>query len=207
MPAKKTKPVIKTTDKGSAEIAVLPAARSGRAVHGGSGAAAAPQTSGAPDQLQIYEAGIRLFHSGSFREARELFRKVLSGPDRGVAHRADLHARMCERRLEQPLVLPQTAEEHYNYGVALINARELAAAREHLQAALAMDATADHVYYALALCYGLAGDLPGAYENLKRAIELQPRNRIAARQDADFAIFANQPPLDRLLYPDRRSPF
>ena len=43
---------------------------------------------------------------------------------------------------------------------------------------------------------------------LKRAIEIQPRNRIAARQDADFAGIANQSPLDRLLYPEKsRGPY
>ena len=32
-----------------------------------------------------------------------------------------------------------------------------------------------------------------AYENLKRAIDLQPRNRLAARQDPDFAAMAGPP--------------
>jgi tetratricopeptide (TPR) repeat protein len=136
-----------------------------------------------------------------------LFGRAARGSDRGIAHRAELHARMCDRRIEQPAALPTTAEEHYNYGVALINSRELAAAREHLQTALAMDAAADHIYYALALCYGLGGDLQACYENLKRAIELQPRNRIAARQDADFAPFANHPPLDRLLHPEKENAY
>jgi hypothetical protein len=60
------------------------------------------------------------------------------------------------------------------------------------------------VLYALAACQGLAGDLPGAYENLKRAIDLQPRNRLAARQDPDFAALADQPAFARLLYPDKK---
>jgi tetratricopeptide (TPR) repeat protein len=204
MAAKKTKPATKTSE-GAAQAAVLPAAGSGKAANAGSGAAAAPQH--APDQLRLYEAGIRLFHSGNYREAREQFGKATRGSDRGIAHRAELHARMCDRRLEQPAALPKTAEEHYNYGVALINARELAAAREHLQAALAMESAADHIFYALALCYGLSGDLQACYENLKRAIELQPRNRIAARQDADFAPFANQPPLDKLLHPEKENTY
>lgn len=178
---------------------------SGRAVDASSGAAVVSKTSGVSAQLHFYEGGIRLFHAGRFREARELFAQAVAGSDRGIAHRADLHARMCERRLEQPIAVPQTAEEHYNYGIALINTRELAAAREHLQAALALESGADHIFYALALCCCLAGDVQGAYENLKRAIELQPRNRIAARQDADFSPYANAPLLDRLLHPERKN--
>ncbi len=53
---------------------------------------------------------------------------------------------------------------------------------------------ADHIFYIMARCRGLAGDGVGAYENLKRAIDLEPRNRAAARQDADFAALAARYP-------------
>ncbi len=155
-------------------------------------------------QLESFEAAIRLFHSGKFKEARELFAAAVSGPDRGIASRAGLHIRMCDRRLEEAAVELHSAEDHYNYAVALINSRNFAQARPHLERALELEPDADHVYYALALCLGLAGDLQGAYENLKRAIDLQPRNRIAARQDADFSGIADRPPLDRLVYPEKK---
>ena len=61
----------------------------------------------------------------------------------------------------------------------------------------------DHVLYALALAKGLAGDIDGAHEHLKRAIDLEPRNRISARQDADFATFSSQPRIQQLLFPDK----
>ena len=38
----------------------------------------------------------------------------------------------------------------------------------------------------------------------RRAIELEPRNRILARQEADFAHLANQAPFDHLLYPEKK---
>ncbi len=168
-------------------------------------AAAAPQPAHPQEQLEIFESAIRLFHGRKFREAREKFLEATRGADRGIAHRAELHARMCDRRLQEQVVALHTPEEHYNYAITLINTRELESARQHLYKVLEHEPNADHVYYALALCHGLSGDLQGAYENLKRAIDIQPRNRISARQDADFAVFANQPPLDRLLYPDKKS--
>ena len=146
---------------------------------------------------------MRLFHARNFPEARTLFAQAAQGPERAVSHKADLHIRMCDRRLgEQPLELV-TAEDHYNYAISQINARNLLPAQKHLQTALALDSNGDHIYYALALCLGLSGDMPGATENLQRAIELQPRNRIAARQDADFATIANQPAIEKLLYPEK----
>ena len=142
---------------------------------------------------------MRLFHARKFKEARDLFVQAAGGDERAIAHKSELHIRMCDQRLkEQPLEL-QTSEDHYNYAIAQINARNLLAAQQHLQSALLLDSNGDHIYYALALCHGLNGDLQGAHNNLKRAIELQPRNRITARQDADFAAIANQPEIAQLL--------
>jgi len=154
-------------------------------------------------QMKAFEQAVRLFHSRKFAEARELFIKAAAGTNREMAHNADLHVRMCDGRLKKLVVDLHTAEEHYNYGVAMINARNLTDAQQHLEAALKLEPQADHIYYALALSKGLAGDLEGAHENLKRAIDLEPRNRIAARQDADFAGISNQPQIHQLLFPDK----
>jgi len=166
-------------------------------------AAVAEARSVAQAQLKAFEQAVKLFHSRKFSDARELFLKASGGPNREMAHNADLHVRMCDRRLEKPIVELKTAEEHYNYAVAMINTRNLTDAQQHLDAALKIEPQADHVYYALALCKGLGGDIEGATENLKRAIELEPRNRIAARQDADFATFSAQGPIQQLLFPDK----
>ena len=155
-------------------------------------------------QLGSFEAAMKLFHARELRQARELFLLAAEGPGRDVAHRARLHAAMCDRRLEQTTPNLRSAEDYYTYGVAQINARNVAEARAHLEKAVQLAPAADHIYYALALAQALGGDLAGAHENMKRAIELDPRNRIMARQDADFAPLANQPPFDVLLYPERK---
>jgi hypothetical protein len=43
-----------------------------------------------------------------------------------------------------------------------------------------------------------------ARESLKRAIDLDPRNRVRARNDPDFAEFAHQPAIVSLLFPENR---
>jgi len=166
-------------------------------------ASAAEARNAAQAQLKSFEQAAHLFHARKFGEARELFATAAGGPNREMAHNAELHVRMCDRRLQKPVVDLKTAEDHYNYGVAMINVRNLADALQHLEAALKLEPQADHVFFALALCKGLGGDLDGAHENLKRAIDLDPRNRIAARQDADFALFADQPQMQQLLFPDK----
>jgi tetratricopeptide (TPR) repeat protein len=158
-----------------------------------------------PTQLNNFEAAMKLFHTRNLSEARELFQQAVEGPERDVANRARMHIAMCDRRLQQPTVSLRTAEDYYNYGVALLNTRNVAEARIHLEKALLIAPAADHIHYALAAALALDGDSPGAYENLKRAIELEPRNRLMARQDADLAHLADQPPFDALLYPEKKS--
>jgi tetratricopeptide (TPR) repeat protein len=156
-------------------------------------------------QLAAFESAMKHFHARKFREARDLFQTAAQGPERDVAHRSRLHATMCERRLEQTSVKLHTSEDYYNYGIALLNTRNIEDARTHLQQALALAPEADHVFYALAVAQALSGDAAGAHDHLKRAIELEPKNRIMARQDADFASLSSQPPFQALLYPEKKT--
>lgn len=208
MPFKKKTAVVKSTGKSQSESSVSRdggARRRPTAVvqEAAGGSAGSDARMAAQTQVKSFEHAVRLFHSRKFAEARDLFSAATVGPNREMAHNAALHVRMCESRLSKPVVDVHTAEEHYNYGVAMINVRNLTEAQQHLEAALKLEPQKDYIYYALALAKGLAGDIEGAHENLKRAIELDPRNRIAARQDADFAGITNQPQIHDLLYPDK----
>ncbi len=174
---------------------------------GGTSAVAAQAPDTAPDaeaQSELYEQAVHAFNSRSFALAVALFERAAKGPSREMAHSASLHAKMCAKRLTRPEVQLRTADEHYDYAVALMNERRFEQAERHLLLALAQTPKADHLFYALALCRGLCGDLQGAYVNLKRAIELQPRNRTAARNDPDFAEIGQLSPLLDLLHPESR---
>jgi tetratricopeptide (TPR) repeat protein len=207
MPEKKKSPAAKNTERRMTKPQGTKPARSSEpervaAARDGAVAVAQPLTSAR--QLASFEAAMKLFHARKLKEARDLFQSAAEGPERDVAQRARLHIAMCDRRLQQAAPALKSAEDHYNYGVALINSRNIADARTHLEKALAMAPGADHIHYALALAQALSGDSANAYENLKKAIELEPRNRIMARQDADFAPLANQPPFDVLVYPEKK---
>jgi tetratricopeptide (TPR) repeat protein len=164
-----------------------------------------PPAAPALTQLAAFEAAIKLFHARQLAEARVLFQQAAEGAERDVAQRAQLHIVMCDRRLQPAAVSFGTAEEYYTYGVALLNARNVAEARTNLEKALTIAPGSEHIHYALALAQALAGDLANAQVNLRRAIELEPRNRLLARQDADFAPLAHQAPFRSLLYPDKNA--
>jgi tetratricopeptide (TPR) repeat protein len=160
----------------------------------------AESVNGAEAQLRRYEEAYRLFRSQNFAQAKTAFERAIDGPKRELTHNARLHISMCERRMQSAPAEFSTAEENYNYGIARLNARELPGARRYFEAALSLAPNGDHIYYGLALCCGLSGDLQGCYENLKRAIDLQPKNRLIARQDQDFNTIVQHPVFHQLLY-------
>jgi tetratricopeptide (TPR) repeat protein len=206
MSEKKKSPAAKMTDRRMTKPQGTRPAKTSETEAGATpdGAVAVAQPLNAARQLSSFEAAMKLFHARKLQEARDLFVTAASGPECDVAQRARLHIAMCDRRLQQVTVNLGSAEEYYNYGVALINSRNIGEARVHLERALQMAPGSDHIHYALALAQALSGDVVNAYENLRRAIELEPRNRIMARQDADFAPLANQPPFDALIYPEKK---
>lgn len=167
-----------------------------------SAATAAPEApSAARQQLKAYEEAIGFFSRRDLKGALARFRDAAAGPDSHVADKARSYAQVCERRTRDFEPQLQTAEDHFNYGVERLNERDFDRAMHYFERALVLQPGAEHVYYTMALCCGLAGDGTGACENLKRAIDLEPKNRILARQDPEFAAIVPQfPALRALLY-------
>jgi tetratricopeptide (TPR) repeat protein len=208
MPDKKKSAAVKTTTERRMPQSQVSQTPKTAEPHQAAAAARAKEAVTAPSaarQLASFEAGIRFLNARRLKEAREQFVDAAAGPERDVAQRARLHIAMCDRRLQQATVSLGSAEDYYNYGIALINSRNVAEARTHLEKALQIAPGSDHIHYALALAQALSGDVSSAYDNLKRAIELEPRNRLIARQDADFGPMAHQPPFDALLHPEKKS--
>ena len=77
-------------------------ARIRKSVASESGATTVPQPIHRPNQLTAFETAMKLFHAQKFHEAREHFRAAINGLDGAIAHSAELHIRMCERRLSAP---------------------------------------------------------------------------------------------------------
>ncbi len=197
------KPVSRSSDSSSQQS--LPPAAEPRAGRddGRDRERPAGAASDAAQQVRCFEQGVRLFQARDFAAARQAFQCAAGGPALEIAHVARQRARMCEQRLAGREPAPTSPEDHYNYAVLLLNERRWEQAEAHLEKALAENPAGDHLYYALALCRCWQGDLPGAAQYMRRAIELQPSNLIAARNDPDFAWFAQQPPLAEILNPER----
>jgi tetratricopeptide (TPR) repeat protein len=165
----------------------------------GSTAVAEPPVTPVQKQKQDWADAMQLFGQRRFAEACGSFRTVAKGPDSQIADKARSYLQICERKTSGADLQLRSAEDHFNYGVERMNARDLERARQHLEQALEMEPGGDHIFYTLALCSGFAGDGNGACENLKHAIAIEPRNRVLARQDAEFTALAGQFPALRTV--------
>ena len=160
----------------------------------------------AQQQLKLYEEAVQYFQQQKWHRAKELLQKVLAGPGKELADRAQMHSRICEQRIARVSeTAPRSAEEHYQHGVAMMNLGRWDEARDPLLRARKMAPKADYVIYAMAALDCLTGDAESAMQNLKLAIELRPENRYHARNDEDFAFLQEDPRFTELLYPERES--
>ncbi|MGB6430619.1 MAG: tetratricopeptide repeat protein [Candidatus Acidiferrales bacterium] len=155
-------------------------------------------------QLKTYEEAVGALQQQKFLKAKQLLDKVIAGPSKELADRAQMHLRIADQRLSRvPATAPRTPEEHYQGGVAMMNLGRWDEAREHLLRAKKLAPKADYVFYAMAALDCLTGEAESAMENLKVAIQLRPENRYHARNDEDFAFLQEDPRFTELLYPER----
>ena len=75
-------------------------------------------------------------------------------------------------------------------------------AREQFNSILAGYPDADYAFYGLAVLDAITGQAQECLDNLARAIELNPRNRLQARVDNDFQSMVDDPRFTELLYPE-----
>ncbi len=157
-------------------------------------------------QLKLYEQAVQHFHQQRFAKAKELLEKVIAGPNKELADRAQIHLRISEQRMaKQASPSLRTVEEHYQAGVAMMNLGRWDEARDYLLRARKLSPKADFVFYAMAALDCLTGEAESAMENLKAAILLRPENRYHARNDEDFSFLQEDPRFTELLYPEREA--
>src|SRR5271157_2645957 len=152
--------------------------------------------------VQNYESGLRALQEHKFEKAKGHLQKVLSGPNKSLVDRAQVHILTCEKHLETSSLQFKTAEEHYDYAVSLINSGDYVTAREQIDKLLKQNPKAEYVLYGLAALHCLTGHVEESLKALEEAIQARPSLRFQARNDGDFQNLAEDPRFTELLYPD-----
>lgn len=152
--------------------------------------------------VQNYESGLRALQEHKFEKAKGHLQKVLTGPNKSLVDRAQVHILTCDKHLGEPSLQFKSTEEHYDYAVSLINSGDYVTAREQLDKLLKQNPKAEYVLYGLAALHCLTGHVEESLQMLAEAIQAKPALRFQARNDTDFQNLAEDPRFTELLYPD-----
>ncbi len=153
-------------------------------------------------RIQQYESAVRLMREGKYEKAKAALETLISSDAGDLIDRARVHMTACQRQLEKNQVSFGSPEEQYDYAISLLNTGYYEDAREQLEAILQKHPSADYAHYGLAVMHSLTSRAEECLEELGRAIELNPRNRIQARLDSDFQEMFDDPRFTEFLYPE-----
>lgn len=152
--------------------------------------------------VQNFEAAMKSLQGQKYDKAEALFQKVVEGPDKGLADRARMYLNVCKQHSASTSTSFKSAEEHYDYAVALMNRGDYDDARTHLQKLVKSNPKADHAVYGLAVLECLCGRVEECLRTLQQAITINPNLRFQARNDSDFGGVADDPRFTELIYPE-----
>jgi tetratricopeptide (TPR) repeat protein len=152
--------------------------------------------------FQHYQAAIQLVQQGKYEKALVAFDKILPTAPVEIVERCRMYISTCNRQIEKRGRAFPTPEERYDYAVSRLNEGYFDEAADELRAILREFPQADYAYYGLALIEAIIGRVQGCLDNLSKAIELNPKNRLQARADNDFQNMVDDPRFTELLYPE-----
>ncbi len=98
-------------------------------------------------QAEIFSEAMRAFWASQYERAIELFEQAAQGRDLSIAESAQMHFRMCRRRMESSMPELKTPEQQHLYAVSLINEQRFADALPWLQKAGFKVEDIRNVYY------------------------------------------------------------
>lgn len=165
----------------------------------------APRQTAAPSHgaaYQHYQTAVQYVQQGKYDKALTALEKLLPSAPPEIAERCRMYMATCQRQLEQSSLAFQSPEERYDYAVSQLNSGDYEDAREQFNRILSENSNADYAFYGLAVLDSITGHVQDCLENLSKAIELNPRNRLQARADSDFQSMVDDPRFTELLYPE-----
>jgi len=145
--------------------------------------------------LALYETALKLMQAGKFEKAHVAFTQMLTTAPHDLADRIRMYISACVAQISK-------GSTRYDYAISLLNQGNYEDAREHFQAILLKEKSADYAFYGLALLASMTGDTATCIEHLTEAIRLNTQNRFQARSDSDFDSVADDPRFTELLYPE-----
>ena len=152
--------------------------------------------------LELYQKAVQLLQTGKYEQAHASFNELLGGAPDDLADRIRMYLAACVAQINKGTTEFRSHEERYDYAISLLNQGQYEDAREHFQEILLSKDDCDYAFYGLALLASMTNSTHECLDHLAEAIRLNPRNRIQARSDSDFANMSEDPRFTELLYPE-----
>jgi len=149
-----------------------------------------------------YQNAVQQLQQGKYDKALAMLEKLLPEAPIEIQDRCRIYIVTCKRQLEKNNLKFSTPEEHYDYAISQLNTGYYEEAREQFNTILSAHPNADYAFYGLAVLEAITGRVQDCLNNLARAIELNPKNRVQARVDNDFQNMVDDPRFTELLYPE-----
>lgn len=149
-----------------------------------------------------YLAAVQLVQQGKYEKAQAAFEKLIANGPIEILERCKMYVSTCQRQMEKHNLTFLTPEEHYDYAISQMNTGYYEEAREQFGNILTTYPDIDFAFYGLAVLDSITGRAQDCLNNLSRAIELNPKNRLQARADNDFQNMVDDPRFTELLYPE-----
>jgi len=152
--------------------------------------------------FQQYQSAVQLLQQGKYDKALAAFEKLLPVAPPEIQERSKMYLATCHRQIGHANLAFQTSEERYDYAISQLNQGYYEEAREQFNGVIGDEPRADYAFYGLAVLDSITGHPQDCLDNLARAIELNPKNRLQARSDNDFQSMLDDPRFTELLYPE-----
>jgi tetratricopeptide (TPR) repeat protein len=139
--------------------------------------------------LRAFEQAVKVFNRRQMAEAKTMFENIQARfpAEVEIIARSQTYIQVCHQKLGHSQALPGNAEELYDRGVFALNIGDFTQARSFFEKALRLRPDEPYLLYSLAATHAQTGSLEQALDYLKRSIQIQPRFRSQALNDADFS--------------------
>lgn len=147
-----------------------------------------------------YEKAIEAFHKRKLDEAAVHFEAVIERhPDeKELVDRSRMYLAACRGRVKKREASPTAPEEIFHAAVFEKNRGNVSRALELLSGSDGVSADG-RVHYLAACCHALQGNSEQALSQLRKAIDVEPRNRIHARLEVDLSSLRSTMAFQELL--------
>ena len=159
-------------------------------------------TSATGPVFQHYQAAVTLVQQGKYERALAAFEKLMPTAPPEIVERCRMYMNTCQRQMDNHGLRFLTPEERFDYAVSQLNAGYFEEAAEQFRGIISDHPDADYAFYGLAILDSITGRSQSCLDNLARAIEMNPKNRLQARSDNDFQAMLDDPRFTELLYPE-----